>query len=130
MKIYSALDNYSKNRNNEYVDIAQNHKEDLQKKIVESIISGLENNLLTKEELPVIADLVLEGMDKISSHEELTSFINELSLKWPIFLNIAKLEEGEKREQQEDKTTQQVLQLARNGQIDEAVNLAKTATSK
>lgn len=112
------------------MDALQNHKEEVQRKIVESIISGLENNLLTKEELPVTADFVLERMDKIASHEELINFVSELSSRWTVFANIAKLEQGEVKEQKEDKITQEVLQLAKSGQIDEAVDLAKTATGK
>ncbi|MDO8461161.1 MAG: hypothetical protein Q7S38_01820 [bacterium] len=110
------------------MEVTQEHKNDLEKKIVESVILALENNTISKEEMPIIAEFVLGKIDVIKTHEELVLFVNELALKWPIFSNIDQIEKGEVQEKKESETAESVLNLAKSGQIEDAVNLAKTMT--
>lgn len=114
--------------NNKDMDISQQHKEEIERKIIESIIVNLEENKLPQEELPIIADFVLGKIDTVKNHDELVIFLTELSTKWPIFTNITSIEKGEVKEKVEDKVAEDVLNLAKSGKIDEAIGLAKTMT--
>lgn len=111
------------------MDITQDHKNEIEKKIVETIALSLENNTLQQNELSDIASFVLDRMDQVKNHEELILFLSELSSKWPIFGQIEAIEKGEVKEQKEEQAFQNVLDLAKSGKIDEAVNLAKEATN-
>lgn len=112
------------------MEITQGYKNEMEKKIVECMILALENNNLQDSELPQIADLILDNIDNIKTHTELINLLGELSSRWPIFKNIELLEKGEVKEQKENVVVQDVLELARNGKIDDAITLAKSATDK
>lgn len=110
--------------------ITQNHKDEMEKKLVECIVLALENNSLQESELPQIANLILDKIDNIKTQTELISLLEELSSRWPIFKNIELLENGELKEQKENVAIQDVLELAKSGKIDDAIDLAKLATNK
>ncbi|MDO8487167.1 MAG: hypothetical protein Q7S45_02665 [Candidatus Curtissbacteria bacterium] len=110
------------------MDINDQHKKELERKILEQIIDGLEDNKLTSDELPTIAGFVLSGLENVMTHEQVMKFLTDLSSKWPIFQNLALLEKGEVQEAHEDKIEEQVLNLAKSGNVEEAISLAKTVT--
>jgi len=111
------------------MDVTQEHKEEIQKKIVEAIIAGLENKKLLEIQLSEIADFVLQRMDAVKNQDELLAFLADLSSKWSVFNNIKLTEEGEVKNEAENKVTKDVLDLAKNGKIDDAIGLAKTMTN-
>lgn len=55
-------------------------------------------------------------------------FLRDLSSKWSIFTKLLVLESGEVKEKTEDKVAEDVLKMAKEGKIDEAIGLAKTMT--
>lgn len=110
------------------MDITQDHKNEVERKIVEVVIAALENNNLQQSELPSIGDFVLGRIDAIKTQGELLNFLSELSLKWAIFKNIEMIEKGEAKDQKEDKVAENVLNLAKQGNINDAISLAKTMT--
>ncbi len=104
------------------------HIEKVDRRLLESLITAIEADKINDEELPVLANFVLEKIDSTKNHEQLIKGLEELSAKWPIFDNIEELERGEVQEAKEDKVEQDVLNLAKNGRVEEAISLAKTMT--
>lgn len=112
------------------MEFTEEHKNRIERAIVETVISALENGNLAESELSQIANFVLEKIDQIKTHDELVIFLSDLSSRWPIFTNLETLEKGEIEEKVEDEVAEGVLTLAQSGKIEEAVNLAKTITDK
>lgn len=110
------------------MDFTESHKKEIEKQIVEAIITSLDKDNLKTTELPNIANFVLERIDNIKTHNELILFLGELARIWPVFVNLTAIEKGEVKEIKEDEVAQSVLTLAKSGKIDEAINLAKTMT--
>ncbi len=110
------------------MDDLKNQIKQAEKDIVESVVISLENGNLKEDDLPEIGKFVLDRVDLLKSHQDLADFLAELSSKWPIFLNIAKIEKGELKEKAEEKTANEVLNLLQHGKIDDALSLAKSET--
>ena len=104
------------------------HKKKIYNDIVEVIITALEKNELSSSEIPKIANFVLVQIDAVNNHEDLITFLKNLSNKWPIFENIEEIEKGEVKDQKEEEVAEGVLQMAKSGNVEEAINLAKTMT--
>jgi len=111
------------------MDVTPEHKNEIEKKIVEAIVAGLENKNLLESQLSEIADFVLQRMDAVKNQDELLAFLADLSSKWPVFNNIKLTEEGEAKNEAEKDVAKGVLDLAKNGKIDDAIGLAKTMTN-
>lgn len=111
------------------MDATKEHKNEIEKKIVEAIIAGLANKNLLASQLSEIADFVLQRIDEVKNEDELLAFLADLSSKWPIFNNIKLTEEGEVKNEAEKEVANDVLDLAKNGKIDDAIGLAKTMTN-
>lgn len=112
------------------MDSFAQHKNDLEKRIVETVITSLEKNSLEESQLAEIADFVLGRIDTIQTQEELIAFLNELSFKWPLFSNLSLIEKGDVKDKVEDEVAEGVETLAQTGKIDDAIDLAKTITQK
>ena len=120
------LDFCAEKANTGIVDFTDQHKAQVEAQIVEIVAASLENNVLGQEELPVIATFVLDKIDTIKTQDELAVFLAELSGKYPIFKNIAIVEKGILNHEKENVVVKDMLNLAKNGKIDEAIQLAKT----
>lgn len=107
------------------MDVTQERKEEIERRIVKIITSSLEKNSISEADLPTIAQFVLENLDGVTTNDQLFDFLSELSLRWPIFENVELIEKGQMKEQKEDQVAQDVLILTKSGKIDEALNLAK-----
>lgn len=111
------------------MDVTDEQRKELEKNIVESVIRALEKNELSQDQLSPIGSFVLERIDSITDNNALVAFLSDLSSRWPIFKDIAVVHEGKIRDVKEDKTVKDVLTLAQNGKIDDAISLAKTMTN-
>lgn len=106
------------------------HKTEIERKILKEIINALENEKVTEDELPDIADFVITHIDTVQNHEQMIKFLDELSAKWTFFEGLEQIERGEVTEAKEDQVEQEVLTLAKSGRVSEAISLAKTVTEK
>jgi hypothetical protein len=104
------------------------HKQEVDKKLREAIVAGVENGKLEETDLTPLADLILERFDTIRNEEELLIFLRELAERWDAFSHLVILEEGKQKDAAEKKVLDQVMDLTHNGNIDEAISLAKSAT--
>jgi len=110
--------------------ITPEHKEEIQKSIVEAVIQALESEHLTESDLPAIGQFVLERIDHITTHDELVKFVGELATKWPVFKHIESTEKAVAERQEDIQTAEKVEDLVSSGKIEEALGLAKSATEE
>lgn len=103
----------------------EEHKKRVEQMIIDTSLNAFENKEIPEEELPKIADLVLQKMDSIQDHQQLITFLSELAGKWPLFKNIFIIEQGEENRVRETQAAKQVLNLIQQGRIKEAINLAR-----
>ena len=102
----------------------EDYRKQIEDKIVNTMVEGLKAEKIDEAQSSLIAKFVLEGLEKVNSQDQLIGFLHILALKWPLFSNIALGEEGKLKKNIEAGVTQNVLQLIKNGQFKEAVNLA------
>ncbi len=110
--------------------LTKEREDQITRAILEAIATGLENGTIHNADSATIADFWEGKVDSIKTEEDLLSFLLELSQKWPVFANLYTVEKGKKSEANEQQVTQDVVALANKGKIDEAVDLAKTATGE
>lgn len=110
------------------MDIDQKYKAGIENMIVDVMINSLERGQLKKEDLPEISEFVLKKIDPIKNHIDMSSFLSELSKKWSIFKNIEMIQKGEIKAKVEEEILEGVLTLAKNGKIEDALQLAKKGT--
>lgn len=117
--------------NNTTMDITQEYRTEIERQIVETVVTALEQNpAFSKDDLPLIGDFVLERIDTITTRTAMVDFLEQLAGKWSIFTNLCTTEKGKLQDQKEEQVMKQVLTLAKDGQIDTAIDLAKSATTK
>jgi len=110
--------------------ITPEHKEQIKKSIIESVVQALEQDHLSESDLPGIGRFVLDRVDSLQTHEELVLFVGELATKWPIFKHIESSEKAKAERQEDLQTAEKVGELASSGKIEEALGLAKSATEE
>jgi len=110
------------------MDILVEEKKKIEEAIVENMITALEQEKITEDEMSTISGFVLDGIDAVTSKQDLEKFLEELAGKWDIFKPILILEKGKLQEKVEDEVTEGVLLLLEHGKIDHAIKLAQSAT--
>lgn len=111
------------------MDELKDKKNQIEQAITDIILGQIEKETLTVEESSEIVGFCLEKIHALNSEEELLSFLSETSVKWPIFSGLASLEQGKTKEEQKDEAIDNVVSLVKSGNIDEAVNMAKSANN-
>jgi acyl-CoA reductase-like NAD-dependent aldehyde dehydrogenase len=110
------------------MDPLAEEKKKLEEAVVETMITALEKEKITEEELPTISNFVLDKVDSAQNIHDLEVFLEELVKKWEIFQPLLVLEKAEKQEKFEEEITQGVLALMEHGKLDHAIKLAQSAT--
>ncbi len=111
------------------MQLSQERRDAIEKAIAELIIKGLREGLIQDEDLSPIGKFVLEKIDTLQTEEQMVAFLTEMVQKWPLFSNILTIEKGKATESSENQAAKDVLDLAKEGKIDEAVDLAKSVTT-
>lgn len=110
------------------MDVTPQRITDIQSSIIDKMADALEKGDILEDDLPEMARFVLDRTKQITKEEELLIFLDDLAREWPFFQPVENLEKGRAKEELEEQIVEDVLQLAKNGQISQAVDLAKTAT--
>ncbi len=110
------------------MQISAQQKEQLQKDILITIANALDKEELKEEEIPHISHFMLNWLPTILTQEDVHTFLQDLTAKWPLFKTISLVEAGKEKEQKEDKVLNDVVALTQKGNIDEAIKLARTVT--
>lgn len=111
------------------MQLSQERKDGVLKEIADLIIAGLKDGSILEDDLFPIASFVLEKIDVLATEEQMVVFLSELAQKWPVFSKIHTHEKGKVLEHTENIAAQNVMDLAKEGKIDEAVDLAKSVTA-
>jgi short-subunit dehydrogenase involved in D-alanine esterification of teichoic acids len=111
------------------MDTLQDKRTELEKRIVEVALANIEKETLTLDQATEITDFWLAKVADLESEEELLNFVKELATKWPIFDGIVLVEQGNVQKQEEVKVADNVVSLVKGGQIEEALDLAKSSTN-
>ncbi|GEM_PF-2258824 len=110
------------------MDFDEAHKNVVGERLARRLARGLEDGQISLEETPAISTYILDRIDTITNQEQLTAFLTELSQKWPVFSEILTLEQGGVKEIKEDERVEQMENLLKENKIDEALEVAESAT--
>lgn len=106
------------------------HKTQIEEKIVQKMIAAVGEGTLTEEELPDISSFVLDHLEPVTNGDQMIGFLHTLSLKWPVFANIATEEEGVLKDLVAKNVAKNVLSLIKKGDFTQAVSIAQQVTQK
>lgn len=107
------------------MDLSAEHKKEVQKRIMEALISAYEKLEITKVDFDEISKFILEKDPTIQTHHDLIIFLRELTAKWNIFSFVLTLENGEIKKIEENKAVEKIEDLTQEGKIDEALEAAR-----
>lgn len=99
--------------------------ESLTKRLNDAYLHGI----ISEDESPIIAQFILDNIDKPTTHQELITLLEELANKWPVFGPILVMERAASGEEKTDEAVEQIQQLIKEDRIDEAIAAAGEATS-
>lgn len=106
-----------------------NKKNQIEQQISDIVLKEIEEERLTKDASLEIIQYCLPKIEALNTQQELLLFLSDLSSKWPVFANLATLEQGKTKEEKSDEVARNIASIAQAGNIDEAVNLAKAVTN-
>src|SRR5579859_49074 len=112
------------------MEVTEEHKKEIEKRIVERVIAELKADRFNVQDLPPIGRFVLDKIDTVTEHATLLIYPEAFTQRWPCFKSIEMLEIGEVERTKEHDTAEKVLLLSKEGKIEEALALAKTMTRK
>lgn len=99
------------------------------KKILLTLQRGLECGEIEAYEASEIASFIVGKIEQIEEEAKILDFYKSLSEQWP-FLEVLIQEDVNKRtEKAEDEAVEGAIALLQHGKIEDALNIAKTATS-
>lgn len=109
------------------MEFTQDQREQIEKRIVELMIVGLQNNSLTEEDTTDLSIYVLDRIDLIKNQKELIEFLREFSGKWEVFKPLLFQEEGKMQDKVNDEVADGIELLISHGKLDRALALVKRA---
>jgi hypothetical protein len=110
------------------MDITAQKRDELLTEMVQSMVSALESKTLTDDDVPPIADYILNEIDQVNTQEELLAFLRKISGIWNVFTSVLVIESGEAKEKREEDAIIDMIDLIKKGKIDDAILLGKAAT--
>lgn len=117
-------------RYHDTMDFTTEKKNEVEKQIVDICISGLENKSITEDQMGDISFFVLERIDLVKTQEELVEFLEKLSQRWSIFSGMLEIIKGEEGVANERSKIENVENLIKSGNIDQALMAAKSAMNQ
>ena len=111
------------------MDAVQDKKNQIEERITQVILGEIEKETLTIDQSSEIVNYCLEKIKPVNTQEELLAFLSEISAKWPMFSQLVILEQGKAKEENKEEAVENIVDLVKSGNIDEAVNMAKSANN-
>lgn len=115
--------------NNESMDFDEAKKDLIGGQLIRRLARALQDGELTEEQVSEASGYILDTIDTIQDHSQLIAFLTTLSQKWPIFSESLALEQGEEKEVKEEVKLEEVQNLLRQDNLDEALKVAESATT-
>ena len=112
------------------MDFTQDHKEKIERSIVDIIANALDAGQITTEETSAVADFVLDRIDKVTNRQELIEFLGALREKWPVFSTLEEQGEGELQDIVDEEVADGVELLIKHGKLEKALALVKSITKR
>ena len=109
------------------MEFTPEHKAQIEKRIVELMIVGLQNDLLSEQDPSDISRYVLDRIDEVKNQHQLILFLKELTDKWDVFKPILFHEEGTMQDKINDEVADGIELLVSHGKLDRALALVKRA---
>ncbi|CAN5200680.1 hypothetical protein BH09PAT1_BH09PAT1_1260 [soil metagenome] len=109
--------------------ITANYIKHIEKEIITMTMNSYEKNELDDAQMSEIAKIVLAATENMTLHSELTSMLQALGSKWPMFGNLVTIEKGKELEEHKQAAINDVLSLTKDGKIQDAISAAKIFTS-
>ena len=106
----------------------ETHREAMGEKLTKRIAQALTDGDLTLEQLPDVASLILDTIDRITTHMELVTFLTTLTKDYSFFEDLLTLERGEEQEEEAHEKVDKVQQLIEQNRLDEAIKAAQQAS--
>lgn len=113
------------------MQLTDDRKRGIERKIVGVLIKGLYENVVTLADLPQMSGYLFENMIRVTNQEQLMAFLKDISSRWEIFTSVFDEENiplENMPQDEKNKTVQDIANLARDGEIDEAIDMAKKTT--
>lgn len=111
------------------IPIDEAYREKIIAQLTKTMLDSVEEKKLTEGEMSVISGYILDSIDNIKTHQDLTNFLYELSWRWPIFKQVLKVEKGVEKESKDDEKAETIQGLIKENKIEEAIDAAQSATS-
>lgn len=112
------------------MDFTQEHKEKIERQILEIMANALDSGQLTTEDSSVVANFVLDRIDKVANHQELLEFLGVLGEKWPVFSTLKEQGEGKIQDSVNEEVADGVELLIKHGKLEKALALVKSITKR
>jgi len=112
------------------MDFTQEHKDAIERKILEILANALDAGQIENEEAPDVARFVLDRIDKVTNQKELIEFLGELNEKWPVFSTLKEQGEGEIQDSVNEEVADGVELLIKHGKLEKALALVKSITKR
>ena len=118
------------------MDPYQAYKDKIGTRIAGILAESLSQGTITEDQSDEIANYVLENIDLAKTNSELFTFIENLSAKWSIFNSIltssdqAQVPSVNQVQEKTDEIIHTAEDLIKENKIDEALQVAKTATEE
>lgn len=106
------------------------YKNKIGERLTRKLISALEEEKITQEELSTISSYILDNIDKANNNSDLLDFLEHISQKWPIFADNVIIEKADIAESNKEQKVDQVENLIQNNKLDEALKVASAANDQ
>jgi hypothetical protein len=110
------------------MDLTEEHKKNIERIIVETIITALEKAQITEDDYEKMSTFILEKIENVKTHHDLVIFLRELTANWSLFSFVLTLENGEVKKVEDNMALKKVEELVNSGNLEEALQTAKQAT--
>lgn len=110
------------------MELNSERRKEFGKQIVETVLQALSSDTVSVQEASQMSRYILDNIIDIKTDADLVTFAKSLAEKWQLFQHLATMEEGYAQEAKEDAVANKVEELTQSGNLDEALNLAKSAT--
>lgn len=109
------------------MEFTTQQKESLEKQIVETCVSALENKQLTEAQMGEISFFVLERIDLLKTQDDYIDFLVKLSRRWSIFTSLMEIAKGNSEVAEDKNTVKNMEALIKTGDLNGALDLAHEA---
>lgn len=90
-----------------YDHVAEEEKNRIYTSLADTMLEGLEANVLTDEDSRTSAQFILEQLEVLTTRKELMDFLNKLSTLWPVYKSVYSDLQAEEAKAQDSAQLQQ-----------------------